>query len=111
VEKLKSVTVDFEHSKITYRPESGPERVVSAGLLMPQYFRDEYARIELPENAVEAALKKQEAAGIPAGIVRAERNIETIRSNLKTVEAKRVAKEMAEVEVKKEINKFKLLLE
>jgi transposase-like protein len=109
VEKLKSVTVDFEHDKITYRPESGPERVVSAGLLMPQYFRDEYARTELPEGAVESKLKKQEAAGIPADIVRSERNIETIRSNMKTVEAKRAALEKATAEVAAEIEKFSLL--
>ena len=102
----KSITVDFEHKRVIYRPTEGPERVVSVNTEYPALFQAEYSSAELPEKSVEAALKKQESAGIPAELVRGGKNIEVVRSNLKTVIAKEKAHAEAVKRVDAELLKF-----
>jgi len=104
--EYKSITVDFEHRKVIYRPYNGPERVVSENMEYPAIFAAEYASVELPTGSVDAELSKQETIGISPDIVRSEKNIESVRSAVKSGIAKTAALAEAARRVDAELEKY-----
>jgi len=115
--KLKSVTVDFEHKCITYRPEGEPEQRISVNLLYPDLFKAKMIATELPEGAVATAIaeRKEKVGKSPlseeqkaSAIVNIEsgESIERISRGLVHTTARIAARAAAEADVKRLLDIF-----